>query len=59
MRVQMFTIFDKKMSAYQLPVYSHNAATMMRSITDSLSRNDNMMSRFPVDYELYLCQSYY
>lgn len=54
MKVQMFTIYDKKMQVHQHPFMSGNRAVMMRTVTDGLARNDSMMSRFPVDYEIYL-----
>lgn len=53
MKVQMFTIYDKKMQIHQQPFVAINRATMMRTIADGLKRNDSMMSRFPVDYEIY------
>lgn len=58
MKVQMFTIYDKKMQIHQHPFMAVNRATMMRTLSDSLARNDNMMSRFPSDYEVYLLGEY-
>lgn len=55
MKVQIFTMYDKKMQIHHNPVYSVNRGTMMRQVQDTLQRNpDTLMARFPVDYELYL-----
>lgn len=53
MKVRMYSIYDKKTQLFGFPQYCHNAAQACRMFTGVFLEPQNMMARFPEDYDIY------
>jgi len=54
MKVEMYSIYDKKTKVYQQPMFSVNRGSMLREFSDFLKNRgkDTMMAKYPGDYHL-------
>lgn len=53
MKLRMYSIYDKKTKLYHPPAFCHNAGHAMRVFKGVFFDKNSMMSRFPVDYDIY------
>jgi len=54
MKVEMYSVYDKKSRIYQQPMFTQNRGTAIRDMHDFLKGRgkETMMSKYPDDYQL-------
>lgn len=57
MKLVVVTMFDKKSQVFHPPYYHHSLESAKRQAVDMFRQND-LFSRYPEDFELYLIGSY-
>lgn len=58
MKLQVFTVFDSKASAYFPPFYEKTKGSAIRAFTDSVNTADHTFNKHPEDYTLFELGSY-
>jgi len=53
-KLQIFSVWDKKVAAYFRPFYSPNTAAAVRALEDDVNNPETPMAKHPGDYALYL-----
>lgn len=54
----IFTVFDKKLTAYAQPFFSVNTATALRAFGDACQDQGSMLFQHPEDFQLYKIADY-
>lgn len=53
MNLEIFSIYDSKAEAYQLPFFLHNQAMAIRPFADCVNSSEHQFGRNPSDYTLF------
>lgn len=53
MKLQIYTIFDRKMVSYMKPMYPTHLVEIQRNLTEVMKDENANIAKFPEDYELY------
>lgn len=58
MKLQILSVFDRKMNAYGDPFPAHTVAAAIRGFTDAVNDPKSPMHRHPEDYDLFHIAEY-
>lgn len=53
MKLQIYSIYDKKGEVYHPPFYQHNDATAKRQFNEMCKDKNQPMAHYPEDYQLF------
>lgn len=53
MKLQVFSVFDKKAAAFGNPFYCRTKGEAIRSLEQEVSRRDSPIAQFPQDFALF------
>lgn len=53
MKIKLYSVYDKKVSAYGNPVPAKTEPEIIRMIADAISYGDTILAKHPEDFDLY------
>lgn len=58
MKLQVFSLYDKKTELYLMPVYAHNEGHVRRFFMSDFNNQNTSFNQFPEDYRLFQLGEY-
>jgi len=52
--MKMYSIYDKKMGSYMVPMFVKHIVEIQRNMIQVMSNEKSLVAQFPTDFEVYL-----